>query len=196
MTTPACAPLDLHAATRPPSVRRGLRRFRRDQRGTTAVEFALVSLPFFALLFAILETALAFWSQQVLETAVADASRQIYTGQFQQGAVGQTPEQLAERFRTDLCTRVKGLFDCNSMVKVDIATPTDFQSSSAALPIKDGAFDTSSFGYSNSRGGQIVVVRAAMEYPTFVSLLNLNQTNLKNRKRLIMAVAAFRNEPF
>jgi hypothetical protein len=36
----------------------------------------------------------------------------------------------------------------------------------------------------------------AVEYPVFVSLLNPNQANLTNGKRLIMSSATFRNEPF
>ena len=43
-------------------------RFRRDQRGVTAIEFGAVAAPFFALLFAIIETALTLWTTQVLET--------------------------------------------------------------------------------------------------------------------------------
>ena len=39
------------------TVRNALRRFRRNRRGSAAVEFALVAPMFFALLFAIIETA-------------------------------------------------------------------------------------------------------------------------------------------
>ncbi len=50
-------------------------RFRRSEDGATAVEFALISVPFLALLVAILETALLFWTSQVLEEAVSETSR-------------------------------------------------------------------------------------------------------------------------
>jgi len=43
-------------------------RFRRSRRGSVAVEFALVAPLFFALLFAIIETAIVFFAGQVLET--------------------------------------------------------------------------------------------------------------------------------
>ena len=71
------------------SRRRLLRHFLRNREGATAVEFALVALPFLAILFAIIELALNFWVTQVLENAVSDASRRIYTGQFQQENPGQ-----------------------------------------------------------------------------------------------------------
>src|ERR1700733_13626626 len=53
------------------------------QSGSTIVEFALVATPFFALLVAILETALVFMAQQVLQTATTQSARLIMTGQAQ-----------------------------------------------------------------------------------------------------------------
>ena len=57
-------------------------RFRRDERGVTAIEFGMVATPFIALLFAIVETALTLWTTQVLDTGVTNAARRIYTGPF------------------------------------------------------------------------------------------------------------------
>ena len=51
---------------------RSMRRFRRDRRGSAAVEFALVAPVFFALLFAILETGIMFLAGQVLQTVAQD----------------------------------------------------------------------------------------------------------------------------
>lgn len=49
-----------------------LRRFRRNRRGSAAVEFALIAPLFFGLLFAIIETAMTFFAGQVLETVTQD----------------------------------------------------------------------------------------------------------------------------
>lgn len=70
------SPADPTAATR-----KVLRRFRRNRRGSAAVEFALVAPIFFALLFAIIETAIVFFAGQVLETGVQDTGRLLYTNQ-------------------------------------------------------------------------------------------------------------------
>ena len=59
-------------------------------RGATAVEFALVAAPFFALLIAILQTALIFLAQQVLQTATTEAARLVMTGQAQPDAAAKT----------------------------------------------------------------------------------------------------------
>ena len=174
------------------------RRFKRNEAGATAVEFGFVGLPFLALLFAIMETALTFWNTQVLETAVSNASRQVYTGEFQQSSTNSTATatQLAERFKTAVCTEVRGMFDCTNMLKVDVRTYSSFAESSVSAPVTDSAFDTTGWGYDQPQQNEIVVVRAAIEYPVFVSLMNANQTNLRNGKRLIMASATFRTEPF
>src|SRR5205823_6460467 len=64
-------------------VGQAVRRFARRQDGGSAVEFGLIAAPFLALTFAIMETAVIFFSGQALETAVADSARLIMTGQAQ-----------------------------------------------------------------------------------------------------------------
>lgn len=178
------------------SRRRLLRHFMRDREGATAVEFALVALPFLAILFAIIELALNFWVTQVLENAVSDASRRIYTGQFQQENPGQSGGQLAVAFRQDVCARVPALFDCNGMVHVDVRRLTSFPNANPDLPIADGAFDPSGFTFENPGPDEIVVVRAAMAYPIFVNFIPSQGHRLTGNQRLIMASTAFRSEPF
>ncbi|WP_188312086.1 TadE/TadG family type IV pilus assembly protein [Salinarimonas soli] len=204
---PAAPPDPTPPPSPPRHVRRTLlRRFRRDANGVTAVEFSLVAMPFFAILFSILEVSLAFWTSQVMESMIADASRQIYTGQFQLQASnqGKSAAQLAEAFKDMICgTEVKDgqkvnrlpLFDCHGKLKIDVRSYSAFPGA-ITPPVTNGALDTSSFTYQNSQPNEIVVVRAALEYPVFVSLLNTNQGNLANGNRLLMATATFRNEPY
>jgi Flp pilus assembly protein TadG len=189
---------DVTCARRPSrrSRRRILRHFMRDREGATAVEFALVALPFLAILFAIIELALNFWVTQVLENAVSDASRRIYTGQFQQENPGQSGGQLATAFREDVCARVPALFDCNSMVHVDVRRLASFPNANPDLPVDNGVFDPSGFTFENPGPDEIVVVRAAMAYPIFVNFIPSQGHRLTGNQRLIMASTAFRSEPF
>jgi len=169
-----------------------LRHFLKDREGATAVEFALVALPFFGIIFAIIEVALTFWATQVLENAVADASRQIYTGQFQ-NAGGQS----ADAFRDEICSRVTALFNCNDLVQVDVRSFPNFPGATLPPPVTpEGEFDASGFGYQATGPDEIVVVRAAMNYPAFVGIFGSRETMLNGGGRLIMATSAFRNEPF
>jgi Flp pilus assembly protein TadG len=165
-----------------------LRRFARQQEGAAAVEFALVAAPFLALIFAILETALVFFSGQALETAVADASRLIMTGQAQTQGMSQTG------FKSAVCARIYGLFDCQNGVYVDVKTFSSFASVAMPTPIDGQGNFQNSFNYNPGGPGDIVVVRLFYQWPVYVSLLGLN--NLSGGKRLMVATAAFRNEPY
>ncbi len=56
-------------------------RFLRDRSGSTAIEFAALALPFSMLVFAILESCIAFAGQEVMANATDDVARQLRTGQ-------------------------------------------------------------------------------------------------------------------
>ena len=60
-------------------------RWGRDESGVTAVEFALVGLPFLIMVIGIIEMSLMFTSQSLLEASTSQAARQIRTGAVQQG---------------------------------------------------------------------------------------------------------------
>jgi Flp pilus assembly protein TadG len=178
------------------SAKFSLGRFTRNQEGATAVEFGFVAMPFLALMLAIVETALAFWTATVLDTAVTDASRRLYTGQFQQETESiKKPEELATKFRDELCKSIVALFTC-SKIKTDVRVLASFTDKVEPPPVMDGALNPAFGGYEAAGPNQIVVVRAAAEFPVFLSLLYPNQTNLTNGNRLVMGTSAFRTEPY
>lgn len=171
-----------------PSVR--LRRFGRNRDGATAVEFALVAAPFFALVFAIIETALVFFAGQVLETGLSEASRMVRTGQAQQQGLDEAA------FRQQVCSRVAGLFDCEGGIRLDVRVVENFGNIDLSKPIDDDGNLVDDFGFNPGTGGDIVIVRAFYEWPTFVPLLGNDLGDLANGNRLLAAAATFRNEPF
>lgn len=164
-----------------------LRRFVRQQSGAATVEFALVAAPFFALLFAILQTAIVFFAGQVLETAMADSARLIMTGQAQLQGFTQTA------FKNAVCSRIYGLFDCQNKLMVDVRRYTSFSSADLSQPVKNGQIDKN-FQFDHGGPGEIVVVRMLYEWPVFIPDLHL--ATLSGGNRLLMATAAFRNEPY
>ena len=60
--------------------RRRALRFAGDRRGAAAVEFALIALPFFMLLFGKLELGLLFMASTTIESAADTSGRRIRTG--------------------------------------------------------------------------------------------------------------------
>lgn len=169
---------------------RAVRRLISQQDGAAAVEFGLVAAPFLALVFAIMETALVFFSGQALETAVSDSSRLIMTGQAQQQGFNQAA------FKNAVCAKIYGLFDCQNGVYVDVKTYTSFASINMSNPLDANGNFVNDFQYQPGGPGDIVVVRLFYQWPVYVSLLGFNMQNMAGNKRLLVATMAFRNEPY
>lgn len=168
---------------------RSIRRLLRHEDGTAAIEFALVALPFLALVFAIIETAMVFFANQVLETAATDSARLIMTGQAQSEGL------TKDTFKNEVCGHVYGLFDCQNGIYVDVETYSSFSAVNMSSPLDtSGKLDTSNFKYDPGGPGDIVVVRLVYQWPVFVSMLGLS--NMAGDNRLMMATVAFRNEPY
>jgi Flp pilus assembly protein TadG len=167
-----------------------VRRFGRQQDGVVAVEFGMVAAPFLAMLFAIMETAIIFFSGQALETAVADSARLIMTGQAQSQGFNQTS------FKNAVCAKIFGLFDCQNGVYVDVRTFTSFSSVTMPNPIDASGNMVNNFQYQPGGPSDIVVVRLFYQWPVYASILGFTMQNMTGNKRLLVATAAFRNEPY
>lgn len=161
-----------------------LRRFARNRKGATAVEFSLIAIPFLAMIFAIIETALVFFAGQTLETAAADSARKILTGQAK--------DWNQERFKEEVCGRIFGLLDCNK-IRVNVQAYSSFSGANMSRPVDANGNIGEAFNPGNA--GDVVVARLLYEWPVYVSMLGLNTPGMSN-KRLLVATLAFRNEPF
>ena len=168
------------------------RQFGKRQDGSAAVEFAMVSLPFFALLFAILETALIFFAGQTLQAAAGEAGRLIMTGQ------AQTANYTAADFKNQVCARIYGLFNCQSGMTVDVKNYSNSFNNAAiganTTPTTNGQFDSTKAGYTLGGPGCIQVVTLYYQWPVYVPLLGLNY--LGSNSHLLQATAVFKNEPY
>jgi Flp pilus assembly protein TadG len=166
-----------------------LLRFLRKQDGATAVEFSLVAPPFLALLFALLETGIVFFAGQSLVTATNTAARLILTGQAQNQNLTQAT------FTNGICAQLTGLFSCSG-VYVNVQTAANFASLNETPPVSNGVLNTSNFGFNPGSPGDVVVVQVYYQWPIFVTLLNSGLANMNNNTRLLVATAAFQNEPY
>ena len=179
----------LHRAVR--AARRIAAGFARNAKGATAIEFAIVAVPFFFLIFAIMETALVFFASQILETATADAARLIRTGQ------AQTQNFDASSFKTSLCSRIAALIDCSSPAfAIDVRTYQSFGSVDFSKPVDKNGNYVNTGAFQPGAGSDIVLVRAFYQFPLWLPTFGVSMSDLGNGKRLLSAAAVFRNEPF
>ena len=167
-----------------------LRRFRRNRRGSAAVEFALVAPIFFAVLFAIIELSLVFFASQMLETVTQDTARLIMTGQAQNASYTQAS------FKDAVCAKLVVMFDCLSGVYIDVRSYPEFASINISPPVDASGSFVNTMKYCPGKDGDVVVVRLFYQWPIFVTGLGFNLSNLGSNKRLLTATAAFQNEPF
>ena len=182
-------------------LRRRLRRWGADQSGFTAVEFAMVAMPFVMLLFGTLSVCLFYFTTFTMENAVWQASRGIRTGQFQQGQGGYAGAASAEdrkkAFKTALCAKAPAYIDCNKVVVFVQSNSGGFGSITRPVCATDGTMVDQSQAEFNAGGASSVVLITAC-YPwsfggrlPFIALNTLSDGSL-----LIQASVAFRTEPF
>ena len=184
-----------------------LARLGRDTGGAAAVEFALVALPFLALCGAIIQIVFQMWATQNFDRALQNAVRTIFTGQFQLDTAGQTnPATVLATLKARMCgsavSPVPTVFNCQN-VKIDVATSSSFASATATKPIDTatGTWSTS-FGsnYKCASPGTIVIVTAAVPFPTFFNLMGLNTKQFTSGSAegssLLTSTAVFRTEPY
>lgn len=172
---------------------RGLRLFRRNTEGATAVEFGLLAAPFFGIIFAIIETGMIFFTTQVMERAVYNAGRTIMTG-----GIARTPGPPAAKlaaFKTTMCGQVNWFVNCNDLV-YDIQAFATFGDVDPNLPIRNGDLDMGSLPRFNpGKAGEVVLVRVYLPTQVYTSFID-GLPNLSGNKRLVYGVYAFKNEPF
>lgn len=172
---------------------RGQAGLARDERGVTAIEFGLLALPFFAIIGAILETALIFIAGQVLQSAIEDSSRLVRTGQAQEARM------TIAAFRNDLCGRTYGLFGDCSGIFIDLREVGNFTSATVTAPVNRSCTQnctwTRSQRFEPGGGSAVVLAEVYVRWRTVIGL-DLGFNNLGDRTRLLGGITLFRSEPF
>ncbi len=167
-----------------------LKRFCKAKQGATAVEFALIAAPFFFLLFAMLEIAVVFFVTVSMEHATMEVARTIRTGESQKAG------QSSAEFLDNICNEMTSLVPCNGKVYIDVRTFEDFDNINMNSPINDGELNNGAFLYDSGEAGDIVVVRVFYIWELYTPMISTIFANLSDKRRLLAASTAFRNEPF
>jgi Flp pilus assembly protein TadG len=184
-----------------------LRSFGSDRRGATAVEFALIMIPFMGLLLALFQAGIVFFTSEALEAAVEDAARNIYTGNAQTTGVSSASQFVS----TFLCPTTGGrklptYVDCSKLI-VDVRTAASFSAGDTSADFWQAG---STQQFCPGGEGDIVIVRVIYPLPAILPALTgtiksfgtshagLVDTVPNNAgwKQLLIGTAVFQNEPF
>jgi len=171
--------------------------FIRDRKGATVVEFALIALPFFALIAGLIQVFLLFFAQSVLENAVRASARQILTGQVQTADASLSSAAALAAFHQTVCNNANVLLTCTGLM-VDVEVANNWSSANTGMPAL--SYDSNgnvnnTWQFNPGNAGDIVVVRVIYLWPIFFGPIGFNWSNQPNGSREIMASAAFQNEP-
>lgn len=181
---------------RRPSAHRMLRRWSRDARGTTAIEFAIVALPFFMFVFGIIGVGLHFFTVSALEHAVASAARKIRTGQAQTTGVtvGEFKEMVVDQGGGFIKAKKLNVHVQNASSWAKL-TPVKCLKGGGKMrpPAGDGGDGVGQYA---GGAGEVVLVTACYEWDVAKALSFLSFGNMDGGASLIQAATTFRTEPY
>jgi Flp pilus assembly protein TadG len=167
-------------------------RFARGRGGSTAVEFAMIALPFLALIMGIIEISMIYLVSTTLENATADVARKVRTGELQTSGTTQNKTT----FVTAICDELTWLSSCSTNLYVDVNKFSSFSNITQTSPIKNGQVDPTQLNFVMGGPGDIVMVRAFYQWTLFTPVLDGMAATLNGGSTLIVSTAAFRNEPY
>ncbi len=171
-------------------------RFFSDSSGSTAIEFAVLAVPFAALTFAILETCLSFGGQQVVANATENVARQLRTGQIK--AADLTEAGL----RNLICDQMEVIVAAGCPgLEVDLRSrPTFAELAALPMPLKgtgqEREIDTLDIEFEPGLSMSRNMLRVLYPWPVMTDLMRERMSNLKGHKILLFTTATWQNEPF
>ncbi|MGO7211947.1 TadE/TadG family type IV pilus assembly protein [Rhizobium ruizarguesonis] len=184
----------------------------RSRDGAAAIEFALLAIPYFLVIFAILETFVAFAAEELVSNGVDTMSRRMRTGQITYN-LGRTTDMNRAQFRQAFCDEISILLRCSasevatpSKLYLDVQTFSTFSAIPTTIPKlstdKYADINTAAFKYAPGGAGTINMVRAYYRWEIITDLVRPYITTIRPAdgsmpsQYLIVATAAFQNEQY
>lgn len=185
------------------TIRAKAREYKNQEDGATAIEFAMLIIPFSALLFSVLELGIIFFLSSAMSHALSEASRDVRVGSFQANC------GTAATFKQTVCDGMSGGSKCMSRLRIDVKTTSSGKFEPNMLPDFPKTLNPGDPGYDPSAppviepdqldptvGLSPVIARAQYYYklnlPSALTRLN----NTTGNVRILESVTAFQNEPF
>lgn len=169
---------------------RFLNRFRRETRGVTAIEFAIVALPFFVTILGTFENSVLYVAQQTLENAVVETSRLVRTGRVIEEDIDEV------EFRARVCDMIDVMMTCDARLEIDVRVFTQFAGLNPPPPQDANGDWNPLLTFDPGAAGDIILMRVFYEWSMLTPVLAEIVTGEADGSLILVASAAFRNEPF
>jgi hypothetical protein len=169
---------------------KSIRRLRRNQKGATAVEFALLIGPFLFLLLGLLEVSMHYFMATALDYSLQRTARLVRTGQAQNQSFS------ASDLKAALCGEIGNVFDCGNKSYITVAELNSFSASSYTLPVDNSGNFITPQAPDLGVGGSYIIVRAFFQFSPLFDIFGALTPRLNNGNHLLVSSALFRNEPF
>ncbi len=181
-------------------------KFIRSRDGAAAIEFAILAIPYFLVVFAILETFIAMLGEQLVVNATDTMARKLRTGQI-------SSTISREEFRKQFCAEISVLITCSateikvpSRLYIDLRRFNTFADIPKTVPLTPigQTFDlnTTSFGFTPGGPSTINMLRVYYRWQVITDLVRPFLTRIRPADGsmpshfLIVATDAYRNEAY
>ena len=178
------------------------RRLLRSRDGAAAIEFALLAIPYFLIIFAIIETFVAYTGEQLIGNAVDTLARQLRTGEIKS-------DTTKDAFREKFCDEISILIHCDGgdseRLILDVRSFSTYADIPTTIPRVGGA----SFGaldatdaFQPGGSGTINMLRAYYRWEIITDLVRPYISNIRPadgslpKEFLIVATATYKNEDY
>lgn len=169
-----------------------------DKRGSTAMEFALLAIPFALLVFAILESCISFAGQEVMANATDDVARQLRTGQLQQNNVTEASikQLICNRLQIMVAQGCPGLsVDLREYSSFADAATAGYRISGNQIVLTQSGSDKT-FKVQPGLAESINMLRVFYKWPVMTDLLAKQMQNFSDGTTLHFASVTWQSEPF
>lgn len=165
--------------------------WRNDRSGSVGLEFAVLALPFLFLILSATELGLLLFAKEVLESRVEEAGRAVYTGQIDGSDTSAIVIGLKERICEASGLALVTADECSANLRLDVRRV----SSGGVLPEPvdgSGELIVSAFEVQPVSVGDVVVVRAGIEFPSLMMIPLVDSPTSGSARRVLVAATAFR----
>ncbi|MXN45015.1 pilus assembly protein [Shinella kummerowiae] len=200
--------LDQDTTTRRRPMKGLIGRFFARRDGATAIEFTILTLPFFLIVFASIETFVAFSAEQLLANATDTMARKIRTGEITYNLGRADTDKTAGQFRAAFCQEIAIMLKCSAAelaapnkLWLDVRSFKTFAEIPKSVPLTGKDLNTTDFKFAPGGKKSINIVRAYYRWDIVTDVIRPYLSTVKSadgskQNYLMVSTAVIQNEDY